>query len=132
MRDVNNFQKKFFRKNARTEIVRSCVQSKDKVFSVYTCKCSRRLPTDSKLASHLSQRQVPLSVPCGLSFSGARAGNRMVVGAERLGDGFDSLLNESSSSTSSSSIGVGCASSSLLLSSSFDDGEEDNLEMGES
>lgn len=52
----------------------------------------------------------------------------MVVGAERIGDGFDSLPRESSSSTSSSSTGADWASSSLL--SSFDG--EDNLDIGES
>lgn len=107
-----------------------CLLREDEsIFRFYTCKCSRRPPTDSKLASHLSQRQSSI-LPCGLSFSGACAGNRIVVGAERMGDndGFDSLLRESSSSTSSSSIGVGCASLSLL---SFFDGE-DSLEMGES
>jgi len=94
---------------------------------LYTCRCSKRPPTDSKMTSHLSQRQIPLSVTCGLSFSGVRAGNRIVVGAERIGDGFDSLPRESSSSTSSSSTGADWPSSSLL--SSFDG---DNLVIGES
>lgn len=95
---------------------------------MHTCRCSRRPPTDSKLIPHLSQRQLPLSVACDLPFSGARAGNRIVVGAESIGDndGLDSLLLESSSSssTSSSSTGVAWVSSTLL----FSDG--DNLEMG--
>lgn len=52
----------------------------------------------------------------------------MVVGAERIGDGFDSLPRESSSSTSSSSTCADWPSSSLL--SSFDG--EDSLDIGES
>lgn len=77
-----------------------------------TCKCSRRPVLDSKLASHLSHRQMPLSVGWDLSFSGALAGKRIVVGADNIGESewwcvFDSLLldeeSSSSSSTSSSS-----------------------------
>ena len=54
----------------------------------------------------------------------------MVVGAERIGDGFDSLPKESSSSTSSSSTSIGADWPSSSLLSSFDGG--DNLEIGDS
>lgn len=86
-----------------------------------TCKCSKRPLTDSNLTSHLSQRQFPLSVDRALSFSGTRAGNRMVVGAARMGDDFDALPLESSSSSSTSSSSTGASwLISFLLSS---DGE---------
>lgn len=95
-------------------------------FFIQTCKCSRSAPLVSKLRSHFSHLQKPLSTLSLRSFLGTFAGNLIIVGVVSIGEievVFDSALSLDDSSSSSSSfvelLGVGVNSNLVNESPSF-------------